>query len=246
MKKIISAITLAIASFAAQAAPGAQVAPAVLNGDFAAGYTDWSVSPTVQGDMIQGVSNSSNTSNIGPWWSANPGVNLNGATTFYWQDGSPTYRGIISQTISGLTVGTSYNVSFQQAATSYQFLNYPNNPSNPTNTLDWQVGLGGSITPTSQGYALLGASVLNSAVMTVNNGTPNIGWEKQSLTFKATSQNELLSFLAIGTGNPPVAFLDGISIAKVTSPVPEPVNVLMMGAGLLVIILIQKRRKILV
>ena len=210
----------------------------VTDGGFESGLSGWSVSPTVQGDIINAVSNAAAGNNPN-WWNANPGASSNGGN-FYWQDGGASYSGILSQTLTGLTAGASYTVSFQQAATSYQF---NQGATGGTNTLQWQVGLGGAIANTTTGYTLSGASIQDSTLMTVNDSHHNVGWQTQSLTFTANAGSEMLSFLALGTGNPPVAFLDGISVVQ-TSAVPEPANILLLGSGLLLLLAVRRHRAV--
>jgi hypothetical protein len=127
---------------------------------------------------------------------------------FIEADGDPSYSFSFSQTISGLTVGQNYTVSFNQAAGQQS-----GNLRGAT-TEQWQVSLG--------------SDTQLSAVM----NTPSQGvfpWEAQTLTYTASSTSEVLSFLAVGTpsGAPPMVFLDGVDME---STVPEP-SALMLLAG---------------
>jgi hypothetical protein len=77
-----------------------------------------------------------------------------------------------------------------------------------------------------------GSATQTSSYMTGNGSTNTISpWALQTMTFTATSSTQVLSFLSVGTGDPPLVFLDGINLA----PVPEPATVLLMGAGVLLV-----------
>jgi len=127
---------------------------------------------------------------------------------FILADGDPNYSGAFSQTISGLTIGDRYTLSFWQAAgQQYGF-------TGPT-TERWSVSFGGD-TQLSALFSLPEAGV-----------GP---WEKQTMTFTASAESQVLSFLAQGTpgGAPPISFLDGVSL---TAAVPEPATWAMMITG---------------
>jgi len=120
--------------------------------------------------------------------------------------------GPISQTINGLTVGDTYNVSFYWAA-SQQYGYYG------ATQQYWAVSLGAQTidTPTydlsSQGFS---------------------GWMYQTDTFTATSSSEVLSFLAYGNVPvPPFALLDGVTMNDSSSPVPEPGTLPLLFTGLM-------------
>lgn len=104
----------------------------------------------------------------------------------------------ISQTINGLTQGSTYAVSFAWAGT--QQLGWTG-----ASTEQWQVSLGSSTQTTTQ----------------INVASANFaGWFTPTLNFVATSSSELLSFLAIGTvtGVPSFALLSNVSVTKVPEP----------------------------
>ena len=147
-----------------------------------------------------------------------------GSGTFVGLDGisSPIPNAGVSQTVSGLTSGKNYSVSFYWGNT--QLLN---RTGDTTEYLT--VSLGGQSFNT----------VTNSI------GTHGwSGWALKSFTFTASSTSELLSFLSVGTPNslPPFAVLTGVSITQV----PEPPELAIFGGGLLglgLLIMYARRRE---
>jgi hypothetical protein len=143
----------------------------------------------------------------GPFPAHGPSGNNN---NFIEADGDPSYSFSFNQTISGLTVGQNYNVSFNQAAGQQS-----GNLVGPT-TEQWEVSLGSS-------------TQFSSLMSTPQGGI--FPWEAQTLLFTASSTSEVLSFLAVGTpsGAPPMVFLDGVDME---STVPEPSAFLLLaGVG---------------
>lgn len=114
----------------------------------------------------------------------------------------------IKQTISGLTIGKTYKLSFWSAAAQ-------------------QFGFSGA---TTEGWQVsFGTQTFNTA--TVN--TPSHGfspWTLQNFTFKASSVSQDLQFLATGGPSgavPPFSLLDGVSLIGV----PEPTTWAMLIMG---------------
>ncbi len=112
----------------------------------------------------------------------------------------------IEQTLTGLTAGQSYDITFYQAAG--QQVGFTG-----ATTDRWQVSLGTN-------------SQLSTLIELPSEGvvTP---WQKQTLSLKANTTSEVLSFLAVGTpdGLPPFALLTGVT-AQATTAVPEPLTFL--------------------
>lgn len=135
-------------------------------------------------------------------------------------DGDTSFNGPFSQTVSGLTVGKTYRVGFEWAATQY---------SNRTGATEDQlfVTFGGITQATtkivglpSQGFA---------------------GWFNETFDFTAINTTETLSFLSVGAPNglPPVVLLDGVSLTAV----PEPQTWAMLLAGFGMVGLATRRRR---
>jgi hypothetical protein len=180
----------------------------------------------------------------------NPVGNIPG--NYVEADGNPTYESGFNYTVSGLTVGDTYTLSFYQGASSQTGFGY--NPITGTNTAttnQWIVALTtvasgglqisyntGPYDPiygqTSQYYSTdPNASIGTSPLMTVPyQGT--VGWEFVSVNLTADATTELLSFLAWGDNGstvnlPPIAFLSGVDSPN--GLVPEPSTWAMMILG---------------
>lgn len=117
-------------------------------------------------------------------------------------------NGAVSQIISGLTSGATYDVNFIWAASQQSYTTGPT-------TSGWEVDLG------------------TSPVQTVETTNPSMGftgWIDETMVFKATSTAEALSFLATGTpvGAPPFELLADVTM----NVVPEP-STIFAGAFLM-------------
>ncbi len=127
-----------------------------------------------------------------------------GATWYIAADGA-YQQGAIEQTLTGLTAGQSYDITFYQAAGQQTGFT-------GATTDRWKVSLGTN-------------SQLSSLINLPSQGNVT-AWEKQTLSFTANSTSEVLSFLAVGTPNglPPFQLLTGVT-AQATA-VPEPLTFL--------------------
>jgi hypothetical protein len=116
-------------------------------------------------------------------------------------------QGYIEQTISGLTTGTNYLVTFYSAfGQQYGF--------NGATMQNLTVSLG------SQSYVSATYSLPQHGFS---------GWTQTSYLFKATGASEVLEFLAYGNvSEPPIVLLDGVSMVDA----PEPATWVVLAAGL--------------
>ena len=139
-------------------------------------------------------------------------------------DGDTNYNGYLYQTVTGLTAGAQYDVSFDWAGA--QLLN---RTGATTDSLAVSfgngVGTGQTITTTPVSVATHGFS----------------GWMQVNDIFTATGTSDILTFLSIGTpsGLPPVALLDGVSIAAV----PEPASLALLAVGMVGVGLMYRRSR---
>jgi len=132
---------------------------------------------------------------------------------FVGLDGDPGFSGPLTQTITGLTVGDTYQLTFYWAGAEL------------SNRTGYQ---------TIQLTGSFGGDPFATPVFTNTNpvGTPGLfsGWTQETFDFTANATSEVLSFLAVGSpanNLPPFALLDGVSLTSV----PEPSTWAMMLAG---------------
>ena len=138
-------------------------------------------------------------------------------------DANYSYTGAFFQTVSGLTAGSEYTLSFDWAQGQQKGF------SGDT-TSGWNVTFGSE---------------------TATTGTPSLashsfaGWTHFTQVFTATSDSQLLSFLATGgpNGLPPFALLDGVSLTPPPLPsVPVPAALPLMASGLIGLFGLRRRK----
>jgi PEP-CTERM motif len=172
------------------------------------------------------------------FWSTAGVIVAPGGGNFVSFDGDPQggAQQTMSQSISGLTVGETYHLSFEWAATQYEFVNGPAGDWSGVTSNQMQVSLGGVPKETEPVIDLPGKGFS--------------GWMSETFSFTATDASEVLSFFSMGapSGQPPVALLADVSLTgDIPGGVPEPATWAMMGLGFggLGLVAFRRRRKIL-
>jgi len=157
-----------------------------------------------------------------------PGATPDGGNAFM-SDGSYETMAL-TQSLTGLKVGDTYTLSFYQA--SMQQTGFTGASQD-----NWNVGLVNS------------NSVFDSRVAaTMNNPSQgSTGWVQQTMTFVATTTNELLYFFASASAGaqPPFLLLDDVSLTDNASPsaVAEPATLTLAAAGLVGMIAARRKRR---
>ena len=180
-------------------------APAMANWE----ETEWGMSPSAALAVLDSAI--ANTWDSAIWlrdngngYSASPGGgNVFASDALYWP-------GVLSQTVTGLTIGKAYTLTFDYAMAQQSGFSGVNKQNY------WEVGFGNA-TQQTRGLDLADGGFS--------------GWKTASMTFTATGVSEVLSFLAKGTapGAPPFMLLDDVALA---SAVPEPATWTMLLGGL--------------
>jgi len=112
----------------------------------------------------------------------------------------------ISQTLSGLTPGQDYTVSFYYAGAQQE-------GADPISGVPYDEATSTSL-QVNWGLNYRSTPVLNIA------GKGFSGWKQASFTFTANRADETLKFLATGApiGQPPMALLDGVTVTAASVP----------------------------
>ena len=124
----------------------------------------------------------------------------------------------IVQTVTGLSIGTDYLLSFYWAAAQQSGFD-------GATTENWTVSFGDQAMATA----------------TVNNASHGfVAWSKQTMVFRAKAASQTLSFLAGGTppGLPPFSLLDGVTLFAV----PEPMAITLFLSGVLAMMGVRLRQ----
>jgi choice-of-anchor C domain-containing protein len=222
MNKFLASGAFAAAIIAgASISLGAAQAASVVNGSFEDGLTDVGTFTTINAGDSTSITGwtvlTGNVDYIGSYWTAADGsrsLDLNGLEP-----------GSIAQTITGLTAGQQYKITFDLAG----------NPA------------GGPDPKTLQVTASAGSSAYSFDA--TNTSLTNMGWVQESFTFTADGISDQLIFASTttdnsGNGTYPFAFgpaLDNVSIA--TTPLPAALPLFAGGLGLIGLIGNRKRRK---
>jgi hypothetical protein len=229
--------------------------PLVKNGDFTGARYGADAGPALKGTLVPAPYNFTSHSyltdfawtNTGcyclDWVAENgsqvigyaPGNPLGYAGNVYVADAASPYNHAtyLMQTITGLTPGKTYTLSFLQASGS--------NYAGDTDSAQWDVGFGGAIDVLGGDWAFTAPATHKlSALMTNSSSDGTSSWQSQAMTFTASSTDELLSFFATGNGAPPFALLANVSL---TPAVPEPSTWAMMLLGIGAIGASMRRRR---
>ncbi len=114
-----------------------------------------------------------------------------------------------NQTITGLTPGAHYKLGFWWAAAQWYYAS--------------------SVPTTNQWFASLGTQTHSTAIVNV----PYAGfhaWQHENFYYTATSASTALTFISLGSGDPPAALLDGVTIDQ-TASVPDLDTWALLGLG---------------
>lgn len=197
----------------------------------AGGFLDCVVFPgTATSDPCGTISTNANAK----FWT-DPGA-VPGGGNYIAIDGDPSFASTLSQTISGLTKGQTYTVSFFEGAA--QFVSFTT-----ATTEQWLVSFDtpGDCNPAMLTNSANCASQLSDLIHNPAESSTGFAAEGlQSLTFTAQATSEVLSFFAVGTpgGEPPVVLLGDVSVTAT----PEPGALALVGIGLLGVFAVVRRR----
>ena len=232
MKSALKLLTLPLAIGFGIAAGGASAAEYVTNGGFEQSQynyslplfgintpaTDW----TSTGDWVMFCSGSGvRCDNSATYGYLTPTVPLSPqGGNFIAIDGTDGFNGSIYQTISGLTVGETLTLSFYLATAQECCATDPT-----TETVTVSLG--------DQSYT-------PATIDTDGGGTTP--WAHYSTTFTYDGVGNILTFINAGTGTPPYALVDGVSLTGVTGA-PELSTWAMMLSGFAGVVFVARARR---
>jgi hypothetical protein len=139
--------------------------------------------------------------------------------------------GGLSRTLTGLTPGATYAVSFYLAG-------------NPFNGSSWPAIQNGTLTFGSATQAL--------SFNTTGRTATSMGWIPVTYSFTASGSTQTVSFTSNDApGDPNGLAIDGVSVSFLNGPppppppsgIPEPATTAMMGGGLAVLALMRRSRR---
>ena len=138
-------------------------------------------------------------------------------------DGGTSNNLAFYQTLTNLTAGAHYTLTFYTAAG--QQLN-----TGGDTTEDWDVFFGTTSLYTTQSTPTLS-----------NPHQDFTPWSLVTMVFTANSTSQILEFLAQGTpsGDPPMDFLAGVSLTQ--TPAPEPSGIALMGLGMIGLVVVRRK-----
>jgi hypothetical protein len=140
--------------------------------------------------------------------------------------------GAIYQTVTGLTVGDTYLLTFSQATMQADDISNPQ-----AFTAAWQVYFGtGSAANAATSPTVTGTSMYNP-------GGGSSSWVTDTIALTATAASETLAFFASDSaGQPPFLLLDGVSLTDEGAAVPEPGSLALIAVGLGGLVFARHRR----
>lgn len=187
-------------------------------GQTPANFPNWTVTaPSYQAIAVIGDNNNPLGGNSWASLAAWPAPQTSSGQYYFQADGDYTsgVEAMISQAITGLTVGASYQLSFDWGAGVCTVV--PPCDASPPNS-GWDISFG------------LDTDAVNSGPLSPQSFS---GWQTYSKVFTATAMTQTLSFLSKGgpTGVPPMSLLDNVSVAEVPR-VPGPLGILGVATAL--------------
>ncbi len=161
-----------------------------------------------------------------------------GAVYVLGQDSAQENDAYITQMLTGLAVGSTYNVSFDWAGVQLRSADGSN--WNGATDERWQVNEGGTYNGFGSQSFTGGTTQVTNVIQVASHGFT--GWEHASFSFVAGATSEAFNLQALSTsqGLPPFALLANLDVS---SAVPEPATWATMLVGLGVIGAVARRRR---